>query len=631
MKTQTPTSKTILAKIIQPPYGALPWLVCLYSLLAAMLYTANSPFTGHIVGFDDQVRMTQVLNLVNGAGWYDRVLTRVNAPEGFESIWTRIVDIPFALVILVAQNFVAQRVAALIATVVVSMAAMVILFYASRYAVRPLVGKRHAWLVVLFLVFTTVLDHKHHTLAGYHLGEASHHAWYGILNVLMYGAAARLALNLKTRNADVWLAVAVALLLAVGIEGFPMIAGTALVLSVTAWLYNKPVITERGSQAFAGASLLALVMLPIHAPLDKLFDVSFSQPSILGPILVVAASIYLFAQTALQKQFSGNRWLSLMGMAVCGAGIATLLLLAFPQIQDGPAAALSPLERKLAFSEHPEAWPMFVESTDIIEYIGFIMPSLLAIIAGIIAIKTTRSSRRRIYYTASLGYTVIGAAMAQALWRYYHHAMTGACWWLLWAWQNLKARWRKRNNASLKALLAFIMLGPFWMILLPAIDENGPFVSHVLLYPAKVYEAPDGCEVLGFADYLNTHYPPATLVDVPDWETARFVYYTNLRVDFLSNYPSHDKFVDNKLFFQTQNEDIARDIAIRHRLDLVSICSSIPMSRETALSRPNREPYMIERLREGNPPSWLKPVPLPIPTQYMLFEVDKNALLNNKD
>lgn len=621
--------RTFLRSITSPPYAALPWLVCLYSLMAAVLYTANSPFTGHIVGFDDQVRMTQVLNLVNGTGWYDRVITRVNAPEGFASIWTRIVDIPLALIVLIAQQFVEQRTAALIASIVVPMAAMILLFYASRYAVRPLVGKRQAWLIVLFLMFTTVLDHKNFTLAGFHLGEASHHAWYGILNVLMYGAAARLTLNLTNRSADIWLAVAIALLLAVGIEGFPMIAGVALVLSVTAWLYQKTKIAERGALALGGASILALFMLPLHAPPEKLFDVSFAEPSILGPILVAAAAAYLFAQFHLQSLFHKNRWFSLAGMGLVGIGIAALLLLAFPEIKDGPAAALSPLERQLAFSEHPEAWPMYVSTGDIVEYIACCMPSLLAIIAGVYAIKTTRSPRRRVYYTASLGYTIIGAGMAQALWRYYHHAMTGACWWLLWAWQRIKARLSQTKTYTLKACVAFICLGPFWMIILPAINENAPFVTHVLFYPAKVYENPDGCDVLAFADYLNSHYPKETRIDVPDWETARFLYYTNLQVDFLSNYPSHDKFVDNKMFFQSKKEALSRDVLIRHNVDLVSICRTIPMALQTALSRPNREPYMIERLREGDLPRWLKPVPLPTSMQYLLFEVDKKALLSD--
>src|ERR1700722_17788307 len=158
--------------LTEPPYAGLPWLVLAYALLCSLIYTANGPFNGHIVGFDDQVRMTQVLNLVNGTGWYDRTLMRVNAPEGFETVWTRIVDIPIALTVIVAQWFTDQRTAALAASVIVPMAELIVLFYVARYFARPLAGKKEAWLIVLFLMFTTVLNQKHHTLAGFHIGEA---------------------------------------------------------------------------------------------------------------------------------------------------------------------------------------------------------------------------------------------------------------------------------------------------------------------------------------------------------------------------------------------------------------------------------------------------------------------------
>src|SRR5882757_9202673 len=148
-RTQSPPPQSVApprephpfwALFFQPPYAGLPCAVLIYALLSCIIYQGQGPFTGHVIGFDDQVRMTQVLNLINGAPWYDRIIHRVNAPEGFETIWTRIVDLPLALVVMVGQIFTDQRTAALIAVIIIPTASLMILFYTARYFARPMAG-----------------------------------------------------------------------------------------------------------------------------------------------------------------------------------------------------------------------------------------------------------------------------------------------------------------------------------------------------------------------------------------------------------------------------------------------------------------------------------------------------------
>ena len=69
---------------------------------------------------------------------------------------------------------------------------------------------------------------------------------------------------------------------------------------------------------------------------------------------------------------------------------------------------------------------------------------------------------------------------------------------------------------------------------------------------------------------------------------------------------------------------------LRNSMDfhLVSICLFIPMAAETRASRPYRKPMMIERLKEGIQPPWLKQVFTGIDTRYLLFQVDHAALAN---
>jgi hypothetical protein len=614
--------------VVKPPYSAIPWLILAYVVISCLIYTENGPFTGHIVGFDDQSRMAQVMQWINGSGWYDRFIARVNPPDGFHTIWARIVDIPIAAVTIAASLLMDQHTAALTASVIVPFTELYLMFLTARYFARPLCGKNEAWLVIFFVMFTTVLNHRQFTLAGFHIGEASHHAWYGILNILMFGATARLVMGVPGWKPKTTLAIAMALLLAVGIEGFPMIAGTVAIISILSWSFDRRHLALRGALSVGLASLLSLILLPMHVPPDHWLEVSFVQPSIIGPVMLAVAATFLF----LQYLFLGamkQRWLSAIMLTMLAAIFAMMLVQAFPEILAGGTAALSPKERKLAAAEHPEVWTMLRAAAGGIDYFSLVAPFLIAVITGILALTATSSKRRRMLISAYIGFTAVPNMLAQIYWRYIHHAQTAMCPLLLLAWQYVRSRLPYNASYSILSLAAFVMIGPLWLILLPAFNANAPITSQVLFFPAKIYTEPYACDALTIADYLNKHYSPETLINVPDWDSATFVYETRLRVDFLSNYPSNDHFIDNKIFFQTQDLNMARQIAERHKFNLVTACTSIPMPEETRRTRPYRDPSMIERLAEGDVPPWLKPVSTGIETRFRLYKVDQNALTGN--
>jgi len=269
---------------------------------------------------------------------------------------------------------------------------------------------------------------------------------------------------------------------------------------------------------------------------------------------------------------------------------------------------------------------MYVATTTTTQMVALIIPSVIAIIGAFVGCIRTESRRRKRFYLAYLGFAVLGAGMAQILWRYVHHAMTSACLLLNWIWLKLRRRLRRNVNYSLASTIIFIALGPFWLLFLPAIANDAPITSQVLLYPAKMYAQPVSCDALEISDYLDTHYSKSTRINVPDFDTAAFLYHTHLTLDFLSNYPSQDRFLDNKAFFQTDEETRAASIAADHKFDLVALCIYLPLSQEAINSRPNREPMMMEKLALGQPPLWLKPVNMGITTHYRLYAVDKAAL-----
>lgn len=610
-----------------PPFYGVPWLVWLYAFVSLFIYLhASGPLTGHLIGFDDHVRMVQVLNLVNGADWYDRTIMRVNLPEGFHTVWPRIVDLPIAFVIIIAQQFTDQKTAALIASIIVPYAELAVLFIAATYFARPLVGKNYARLMALFLVFTSILNQKKYTIAGFHPGQASHHSWYVILNILMFGAAARVALGVRGKAPALMTGAAIALLLAVGIEGFPMVAGTAAVFAALAWSFNSPTLAQRGAVAIGYGALFSLLLLPLNQPPAHFFEVSFAEPSILGPILVCAAALFLALETLLLKYVRLNKIVSLVALLILAGLFAAALITAFPQMKDGAGAALSPAERNMAFHQHPEAWSLDRIADSGLEYIGFVMPILIAIIAGIVALQNDTNRRKRILHASYLGFTLIGGGMAQLFWRYYHHAMTTSCVWLLWAWRQINHKLRKNIYYGLASLGVFVALCPFWMLILPALQNDSPLLTQVVFFPAKVLGPWDACDIRSVAPYINDHYNKNINLIVPGDDSAKFLYHTHVLIDFLANFPSQDKFIDNTVFFQTQDPNEARHIAISHHVDLVVLCPFLPLAPEAIQTRSQRSPMFMELLAEQNPPKWLRQINRVTPGSYLLFEVDRSAL-----
>ena len=60
---------------------------------------------------DDQMRLLQVRDWVAGQSWWDITQYRMNAPDGGDMHWSRLVDVPLALVIVAATPFLGQATA----------------------------------------------------------------------------------------------------------------------------------------------------------------------------------------------------------------------------------------------------------------------------------------------------------------------------------------------------------------------------------------------------------------------------------------------------------------------------------------------------------------------------------------
>ncbi|HEU0117463.1 MAG TPA: hypothetical protein VFR09_02415, partial [Alphaproteobacteria bacterium] len=371
-------------------------------------------------------------------------------------------------------------------------------------------------------------------------------------------------------------------------------------------------------------TLLGLILLPVHQPPGNILGISFAEPSLLGPILTACAAIFLGIELNVLKLVGRNHFVSLLALLVIGIMIGLGLLFAFPEILDGPAAGLTPDERILVFKEHAESWPLYKIALSPLNYIALSMPCILALISGLVAVAKAPTHRRRTLYLSYLGFAVLAGGLGQYISRFYHHALTTACPWLLWLWQRVRDRVVQTPKRCLILFAAFIAIGPLWMLIIPAFETHVLILKQLFLFPAKQQMLAAPCNIVPFGDYLNAHYSKDTKIIVPGADSSRMLYYSDLKIDFLNNYPSQNKFIDNQIFFGTQDQSMSKAIAIAHGFDLIAIC---PATMKPAPLAAGEEPMMFERMQLGPLPIWLKPVNTGLPGSYLLFQVDKTELM----
>ncbi len=603
--------------LFTPPYRGVPVAVWLYALICCLTVSVSGPLNGYLIGYDDHVRMVQVLNWLNGAGWYDRLITRVNEPDGFTTIWSRLVDMPIAAVVWLAQLVTDQAHAALVASIIVPFAELGILFGAACYFARPLVGKKNAWLIILFVSFTTVLNYKDFSIAGFHAGEASHHPYYIILCLFLYGAIGRAVLG---KNTSVVIGMVAALLLAVGIEALPLIAIAVLCAGFVAWYFELPQFIYRVSRGIGIGAVGSLLLLPLHQPPAHWLDISFVEPSVLGAIFVGCAALFLFVEyQVLCRVREKPHQLALL--CLTGFVIGGVMLFCFPQIINGPAVGLSPQERMMVFREHAEAQPLWRVAHGVFDFVCLSMPLVIAVAGGIWACRMPGARRRRALNFAYLGFSLATAGCAEYISRFYHHAALDACAWQLWVAQKIGTK-IKRQHIFLMPVV-FFFLSPLWLLVFPAMGS--PFMTwkRVLAFPALRQSMPETCNPLALAEYLNSNYGNDTRVMAQGNDSTRLLYYTHLKIDFLNLYPSGDKFIENERFYGTQDLHDAADIARRHNIDLVVLC---PMPVTAPPLLPGEQPMMFERLQNHGYVPWLRPIHPHLRGTYLLYEINKPAL-----
>lgn len=298
---------------------------------------------------DDQLRLAQLRDFLGGQSWFDTTQYRMNAPAGAPMHWSRLIELPLALLILLLRPLFGQPVAEMIAGSAVPLLLLGwIAYMLSRIAAR--LSSREAGMAAALITLASGA-----LLIQLRPMRIDHHGWQMAMAVL----ALSTLFWTDVRKAGLTLGIALAVWLHISLEGTPMTAAFFVLLGLR-WIRNEAegprLFWTVGS--FASFSLLLFFGTQAGGIFAPTWCDTISPPH-LGAILLGTAVILPATRTL------PDDWrLRLAAAGIAGAGALALLFVSAPQCASGAFGTMDPLVREYWYANISEGLPVWHQSWD---------------------------------------------------------------------------------------------------------------------------------------------------------------------------------------------------------------------------------------------------------------------------
>lgn len=293
---------------------------------------------------DDQLRLVQLRDLLNGQSWFDTTQYRMNAPAGAPMHWSRLIELPLALLVLIFRPLFGQPVAEMVAGTVVPLLLLGSIMYMLARIAAHISSREAGILAAVMAGMSTPL------LVQLRPMRIDHHGWQIAMSVL----ALSTLFWPGVRKAGIILGIALAIWLHISLEGAPMSAAFFLYLGWQ-WIAN-PAEAERLSWtiiSFATVSLLLFVGTQADGMLAPTYCDTISPPHIWA--IGFGAAIMLPA-----LRFVGdNKILRVAAVVVAAAGAFALLVAQASECLNGAFGNLDPLVREYWYANVKEGLPIW--------------------------------------------------------------------------------------------------------------------------------------------------------------------------------------------------------------------------------------------------------------------------------
>lgn len=344
----------------QVPERHLRVIVLYWIITVAIVLLLNMPGFRDYVGSDndDTMRLVQVRDLLAGQSWFDLNQYRLGLEGGTLMHWSRLVDLPIALLIAFFSLFFSALQAEAVALTLWPLLLSLPLMACMAIAVRRL-DDRIAMHVALMLTAVFVI-----TGSRFLPGSIDHHN----LQAVIVAAIAAGLLDTRLRiGSYVAVGVACAFAMAIGAETAPLIAVVCAIIACL-WVFHGARLNS-AVRAFSLALLVSLTLLFVATiPPSQYGLVTCDSLSVGYYAILATGAAGLFIASFLPAGLGHfGRWLTL---AVIGILVASSAVIVAPQCLQNPLNELDPLLHEFWLSGVVEARSLWQQLHEEVATVG---------------------------------------------------------------------------------------------------------------------------------------------------------------------------------------------------------------------------------------------------------------------
>lgn len=321
----------------RPPWLMLSVIALLFAALSlahGYRKQAEDPFA--FLSTDDAMRMVQVLDLKDGAGWYDLTQRRLAPPDGVVMHWSRLPDLPLLAVLMVAEPVVGRDEAVRLATLVVPPFLGLLFYAAFVWAAAPLI-ERHL-LPVAGLVCVTLLVPQ----IQFQPGHVDHHGWQLLLAMIGAGAVLRAATGRSVDKALAAAGAAGAMGLWIGTEAVPTVFFISAALSLH-WIVRHEKAAHNLVLYATALCATSFILYPLAIPPSDGGARDCDAFSLVSLGLALALLVFAASLSAVEQRFACNSISTRVSVTVMlGGALIVVIIALFPKCLAGPYGAVSP-------------------------------------------------------------------------------------------------------------------------------------------------------------------------------------------------------------------------------------------------------------------------------------------------
>jgi hypothetical protein len=340
------------------------WLFWAAMLLAFSMRAGD----GVMVDPDDFMRMAQVRDWMAGQSWFDVTQYRINPPHGGLMHWSRFLDVPIAVLIMLGSAFMPIAMAEYFAILALPVLLLAVLMLLTYKTVCRLTDQRTA-LFAAFLAPTFPL-----ILRQFMPGRIDHHSW----QIVMASLAMFALFDRNAKRSALLMAFALSFWMHISIEGLPyaVIFGAILALC-----YVFPVATTgqvsdtRLFPYLTGLAVFSTALLVVTQSRANLFvphcdAVSWPLLAALFGVSVLLGAGHIFFRPAKPVP-------KIAILAIAAIAGAAIFLSSSASCATDPFGNLTPLVREYWHETISEGLPIHSQAAAIISLLLFV-PILFA-------------------------------------------------------------------------------------------------------------------------------------------------------------------------------------------------------------------------------------------------------------